>query len=118
MVEDVVYIVREVIDWFKGRRPTDEAVTALLQAMLATEAYLVDRVKTGEDRSREADLVSLWTECAVLFRNSNPELADRLKVKARSWAVPDEYQYSDLTKLGIDISTMRKEADAVFNGGK
>jgi hypothetical protein len=38
MVEDAVYVIREVIAWFKGRRPSDEAVTALVQAVHATEA--------------------------------------------------------------------------------
>jgi len=59
MVEDALYLIREVIAWFKGRRSSDEAVTALLQALHATEAYISDRAKFGEDRRRESELVSL-----------------------------------------------------------
>ena len=114
MVEDVLYLIREVIAWFKGRRPSDEAVTTLLQALHATEAYISDRAKSGEDRRRESELVSLWTECAVLLRHSNPSLANLLKDKARSWAVPEEYEHSDIQKLGIDIESIRKEADSIF----
>ena len=114
MVEDIVYVLREVIAWLKGRGPSDEAIKSLFQALHATEAYLSDRASSGEDRDREAKLVSLWTDCAVLLRTSNPELAERLRHKARSWAVPAEYKYSDLKKLGINIAEIRKEAASLF----
>jgi hypothetical protein len=118
MVEDIVYIVREVIGWLKGRGPSDEAVKALTTALYATEAYITDRAKSGEDRHREAELVSLWTECAVLLRHTNPGLAEMLKHKARSWAVPDEYTHSDIKKLRIDIESIRKEVDSLFGHAK
>ena len=114
MVEDIVYILRELIVWLKGRGPSEEAVKALAKALYATEAYLTDRAKSGEDRHREAELVSLWTECAVLLRQTNPDLAESLKHKARSWAVPEEYAHSDIKKLGIDLETLRKEVDSLF----
>jgi len=61
MVEDAVYVIRETIRWFKGRKTySDEAVNAFLTAVHMTEAYIADRTRTGEDRNREAELVSLW----------------------------------------------------------
>jgi len=117
MIEDALYVIREVIAWFKGRRPNDKAIAALLKALHATEAYLSDRAKSGEDRRREAELVALWTECAVRLRSSNPHLAYRLKSKARSWAVPDEYTNSDVNRLGIDIESITREADLLFGSG-
>ncbi len=114
MVEDAVYVLREFVQWLKGRGASDEAVAALLQALNATEAYLSDRVRFGEDRRREAELVSLWTECAVLLRHTNPELANALKHKARSWAVPEEYDQSHIERLGIDLKRIRQEVDDIF----
>jgi hypothetical protein len=99
----------------------DRAVEALLRALNLTTAYLADSDDGRERRrSREHELVELWTKAAAEMRRRDPGLARRLEMKALYWANPTHWtdQDIDLARIRIRDITRLARGDLFLEPGE
>jgi len=101
--------------WLEARRhhadKADAAVRAVLLAVVETKTYIADtRGGLPSIRDRERGLVQLWTEAAVAVRRTDPDLADRLQMKAESWADPSQWTDAEIQRARIGIDSVAAAA--------
>ncbi len=113
--------ISQIGDWLdRGARRAereDAAVKAVLLAVNETKLYIAS-LDRGEPHRREHErlLVQLWTDAAVAIRRSDPELAERLQMKAEYWADPENWTEHDIKSAAIGIETVATRARALLVG--
>ena len=86
-----------IVQWLQGRTGRAEArleaaVRALQTAALQTNLYEASfRAGKLRDTTREGELVGLWGSAAGSFFCVDPDLAERLQLKAEYWTEPDAW---------------------------
>lgn len=69
------------------------AIGAVMDAAIATKAYLTDiRDGTKQSRDKEHDLARLWQRAAVEISEYDRQLVTSAELKALGWADPSEWQ--------------------------
>ena len=88
----------------------DAGVRNVLIAVNTTKSYLARRER-GEpiDRGAEAELVTLWTTASVNIRQTDPDLAQRLQIKAEYWTNPENWSDEEIVSNGILIEEIAEE---------
>jgi len=113
--------IGQVGDWLdrRARRAEreDAAVKAVLLAVNETKLYIAS-LDRGEPKRRDQErlLVQLWTDSAVAIRRSDPDLAERLQMKAEYWADPENWSDDDVRAAMIGIETVATRARALLVG--
>ena len=81
----------------------EQAVRALQGAAIQTNLYEA-ALRKGDSRDavREGTLAGLWSAAAGSFYRLNPDLAERLQLKAEYWTDPDAWSPKQI--MGARIS--------------
>jgi len=107
--------ISQIGDWLdrSARRAEreDAAVKAVLLAVNETKLYIAS-LDRGEPKRRDQErlLVQLWTDAAVAIRRSDPQLAERLQMKAEYWADPENWTAHDIKSAAIGIEAVAARA--------
>jgi hypothetical protein len=68
------------------------------------------------DYETEANLSRLWNDAARKLRNYDPDMSQRLRVKAEYWANPDKWSESDVEEARIQITQVLDSARTLLHG--
>lgn len=95
----------------------DAAIQSVLVAVNKTKTYIA-RLDRGEadDHSAEAELVALWITAPVHIRRTDPDLANRLQMKAEYWTNPSKWEDRDVGDNRIRIDQIADEARRLLSG--
>jgi hypothetical protein len=87
----------------------DEALRAISHALNETYLYYRD-IELGylRNRDKEAMLVRYWSAAAISLRHFDRKLANKCDNKAEYWVNPDNYNTTDIEKLGIGLDSVRQ----------
>jgi hypothetical protein len=82
----------------------EAAIKALQTAALQTNVYDAS-LSRGEARNpaREIELVSLWSSAASGFYRLDPQLAERLQLKAEYWTDPESWTPEQVHSAHISL---------------
>ena len=88
----------------------------MLTALNTTKRYIghLERGE-GEDYGIEAELVSLWQEAAIQIRRTDPELAERLQMKADYWTNPRNWSDDAIRANGIEIDRVASDVQRILS---
>ncbi|MDR5904870.1 hypothetical protein [Franzmannia qiaohouensis] len=114
-VEMLAQLIRYLYDFskdfakFRGRNRelADQALSALSLALSETRNYYRD-IELGEEpnRSKEKELVRLWSEAAIPARHIDQELSFICSHKADFWVSPSKWKREEIIKAGIDLENV------------
>jgi hypothetical protein len=87
----------------------DKPLRAISHALNETYLYYRD-IELGylRNRDKEAMLVRYWSAAAISLRHFDRKLANKCDNKAEYWVNPDNYNTTDIEKLGIGLDSVRQ----------
>ena len=88
----------------------EKALSLVRTALLETKKY-ASFLNDGEEENKEKEhqLSTLWSEASQYARKIDPDLAQRLHEKSNYWLNPDNYSIEDAFEKGIRLE--RIDAD-------
>ena len=120
VVDRLLALLGPIADLKKDKRELrDAALKAVLEALNETLIYYRDiESGTKPSRAREAQLVRLWSAAAIPVRHIDPQLASKCQDKAEYWLDPEGWDRSKVTKVGIDLESLKERYDAMLHPDK
>ena len=96
----------------------EQAVRALQQAAIQTNLYEAAlRKGNSRDGNREGTLAGLWGAAASDFYRLDPELAERLQLKAEYWTDPDAWTSEQIMSARISLQQITELTRQVLREG-
>jgi hypothetical protein len=113
LVAEALKEIREMAQYFGQRRmqnreEKEKAVKAVLEAAIATRAYMAD-IRSGEkacSRDTERELSHLWMKAHHAMANVDIVLADRCMIKADCWSDPRLWTHPQYKHVPIDLDSI------------
>lgn len=96
-------------------RRKKEAIALIMEAVVATKAYLYD-LDSGSKSSRdeEKDLSSKWMHASMAISEYDQRLYTAAKLKALGWADPGEWKKSEVSPWLIKLDIIMKQCDHLY----
>ena len=96
----------------------ETAIKALQTAALQTNVYDA-MLSRGEARNsaREIELVSLWSSAATCFYRLDPDLAERLQLKAEYWTDPESWTPEQVHSARISLQQITQLTRQLLHEG-
>jgi hypothetical protein len=97
------------------RELVNAALTKMSLALRETEFYYQDYQRDGANHDAQRRLAALWADAAIAMRDVNPTLAGVINEKSYYHAVYGDYPKAKAQQLGIDLASVRKKYQEVFD---
>ncbi|WP_426214531.1 hypothetical protein [Pseudomonas sp. DWRC2-2] len=89
------------------------AIELVMEAVLATKAYLYDRELGDASRATERLLSSKWQKAAYAIEEYDRELFFSARLKSLGWADPREWSRAEGREYAIALNTLLEHCDYI-----
>ncbi len=88
------------------------AINEIMEAVLATRAYLYDSEQWGNvDRQREADIAKTWQKAGMAIMEYDYDLWEVSKMKALGWSDPEGWQRVNVNPEAIKLDKIIEQCE-------
>ena len=91
------------------------ALTKTSLALRETEYYYQDHKPDGADTKAQRGLAELWDGASIAMRDVHPKLAGVFHQKSYHHAVEGKYPKEQAAQIGIDLASVRKKYQELFD---
>jgi len=100
------------------KRLRNRAIGVVMDAAIATKAYLRDReLGLPEDREKEHSVARLWQSAAQVIDEYDYQLFNSAKLKALGWADPREWRRVEGRKWTVNIDKIIEQCEWLQRNG-
>lgn len=93
----------------EGYLKRNAAIGCVVDAVIATKAYLYDRDIAGSSREVERFLSERWQKAAIAIEAYDRNLSRSAQIKALGWADPREWIRADGREYAIKLDTILEQ---------